>query len=84
MCMCVCVCMYVGLSLSLGPSAYLPVCLCDGWQKLVRDHLETCNDALGLVLCIRVNGAHQRTMQARRVPALDPHLNELSLLLWPR
>jgi hypothetical protein len=41
-------------------------------------------DAIGTLLCIRVNTEHQLIMQKRRIPILDPYLNGLNLLLWPR
>lgn len=39
---------------------------------------------MGLLLCVRINNAHQRIMQQRRIPCLEPHMNQTNLLFWPR
>jgi len=52
--------------------------------KFVTEFLESTYDAVGVLICIRLNHLHQRLMQQRRVPCLDPHLNEMALLLWPK
>lgn len=41
-------------------------------------------DLVGLLLLIRVNGAHQLIMNRRRVPCLDGYLDRMNLVLWPR
>lgn len=42
------------------------------------------HDAVGLLLMIRVNRAHQHIMSRRRVPVLDKYLDGVNLTLWPR
>ena len=42
------------------------------------------HDLVGLLLMIRINGAHQLIMNKRRVPCLDGYLDRVNLLLWPR
>jgi hypothetical protein len=41
-------------------------------------------DAVGLLLCIRVTYQNLRIVQKRRIPCLDPYLNAINMLLWPR
>ncbi|KAI0478996.1 Sac2 family-domain-containing protein [Xylariaceae sp. FL0804] len=41
-------------------------------------------DALGLLLCVRLNQHSQFELQRRRVPAADAYLNATAMLLWPR
>ncbi|KAH7137124.1 Sac2 family-domain-containing protein [Dactylonectria estremocensis] len=41
-------------------------------------------DALGLLLCIRLNQHFAFEMQRRKVPAGDGYINATTMLLWPR
>ena len=52
------------------------------------EHLEhylfSCHDAIGLLIMIRIMRAHQESMRARQVPALDSYFDRVNMLLWPR
>lgn len=50
----------------------------------MKNYAENSYDAVGILLCIRVNLQHQLIMQKRRIPCLDYFLNAINLLLWPR
>ncbi|KAF3072660.1 Vacuolar protein sorting-associated protein 52 A [Trichoderma lentiforme] len=41
-------------------------------------------DALGLLLCIRLNQHFAFDLQRRKVPAVDGYINGTNMLLWPR
>ncbi|KYK59706.1 Vps52 / Sac2 family protein [Drechmeria coniospora] len=41
-------------------------------------------DALGILLCIRLNQHVAFELQRRRVPAVDGYVNGTNMLLWPR
>ncbi|EXM02561.1 hypothetical protein FOIG_06728 [Fusarium odoratissimum NRRL 54006] len=41
-------------------------------------------DALGLLLCIRLNQHLAFELQRRKVPAVDGYINATTMLLWPR
>ncbi|PNP47228.1 hypothetical protein TGAMA5MH_01043 [Trichoderma gamsii] len=41
-------------------------------------------DALGLLLCIRLNQHFAFDLQRRKVPAVDGYVNGTNMLLWPR
>lgn len=41
-------------------------------------------DALGILMCIRLNQQFAFELQRRRVPALDGYINATNMLLWPR
>ncbi|KAK1963626.1 Vps52/Sac2 family protein [Colletotrichum sublineola] len=41
-------------------------------------------DALGLLLCIRLNQHLAFELQRRKVPAVDGYINTTTMLLWPR
>ncbi|OAA69035.1 Vps52 / Sac2 family protein [Cordyceps fumosorosea ARSEF 2679] len=41
-------------------------------------------DALGVLLCIRLNQHFAFELQRRRVPAVDSYINATNMLLWPR
>ncbi|KAF5664060.1 SAC2 [Fusarium circinatum] len=41
-------------------------------------------DALGLLLCIRLNQHFAFELQRRKVPAVDGYINATTMLLWPR
>ncbi|KAB5572118.1 Sac2 family-domain-containing protein [Coniochaeta sp. 2T2.1] len=41
-------------------------------------------DALGLLLCVRLNSHLAFELQRRRIPAADGYVNGTAMLLWPR
>ncbi|KAK5998202.1 Vacuolar protein sorting-associated protein 52 A [Cladobotryum mycophilum] len=41
-------------------------------------------DALGLLLCVRLNQHFAFDLQRRKVPAVDGYINGMNMLLWPR
>lgn len=41
-------------------------------------------DLVGVLLMIRINYQHQLIMDKRRIPCLDPYLDRVNILLWPR
>lgn len=41
-------------------------------------------DALGLLICIRLNQHFAFELQRRKVPAMDGYINGTNMLLWPR
>jgi len=53
-------------------------------QANTRQLVESNFDAVGILLCIRVNAHNLMTMQKRRIPCFDSYLNGLNLMLWPR
>jgi hypothetical protein len=46
--------------------------------------LSTTLDSVALLLLIRINQHLRKTMQRRCCPCLDPYLDRIDLLLWPR
>ena len=42
--------------------------------------MSTCYDAIGVFLCIHLNGRFRRIVNRRSVPALDRYTNDI---LWP-
>lgn len=54
------------------------------YQEAIKNYIDNSFDAVGMLLCIRVNTQHQLIMQKRRIPCLDQFLNALTLLFWPR
>lgn len=53
-------------------------------QTLTKTLVAETYDALGLLLCIRLNQHLAFELQRRRVPAVDGYINGTSMLLWPR
>ncbi|KAG8167566.1 hypothetical protein KVR01_003255 [Diaporthe batatas] len=53
-------------------------------QSLTRSLASETYDALGLLLCIRLNQHFAFELQRRRVPAMDGYVNGTSMALWPR
>lgn len=41
-------------------------------------------DALGVLLCIRLNQNYAFELQRRKIPAADGYINATNMLLWPR
>jgi vacuolar protein sorting-associated protein 52 len=53
-------------------------------QTLTRSLIAETYDALGLLLCVRLNQHNQFSLQRRKVPAADGYTNGTGMLLWPR
>lgn len=53
-------------------------------QNLSKNLIGETYDALGLLLCIRLNQRFAFELQRRKVPALDGYVNGTNMLLWPR
>ncbi|KAL1919768.1 uncharacterized protein VTP21DRAFT_1699 [Calcarisporiella thermophila] len=49
-----------------------------------KQFVETSHDAVGILLCIRINMQLSLELQRRRVPALESYTNATNMLLWPR
>ncbi|KAI8927959.1 Sac2 family-domain-containing protein [Entophlyctis helioformis] len=53
-------------------------------QATIKSQIDSSFDAVGILICIRINAQNIRIMQKRRIPALESFLNILNILLWPR
>ncbi|KAF5638904.1 SAC2 [Fusarium tjaetaba] len=53
-------------------------------RTLSRTLIGDTYDALGLLLCIRLNQHFAFELQRRKVPAVDGYINATTMLLWPR
>src|SRR5690606_3611344 len=53
-------------------------------QAFTRALCDRNMDALGVLLCVRLNHQFAFELQRRRIPALDGYINATSMLLWPR
>lgn len=53
-------------------------------QTLTRSLVENSVDALGILLCVRLNQHFAFELQRRKVPAMDGYINATNMLLWPR
>ncbi|KAI8615484.1 Sac2 family-domain-containing protein [Chytriomyces sp. MP71] len=53
-------------------------------QGALKQYIDNSYDAVGILLCIRLNSFHLRIMQKRRIPCLENFMNLLNILLWPR
>ncbi|OAR01751.1 hypothetical protein LLEC1_06782 [Akanthomyces lecanii] len=53
-------------------------------QTLSKTLIGDTYDALGLLICIRLNQHFAFELQRRRVPAVDGYVNATNMLLWPR
>lgn len=53
-------------------------------QTLSRTLVGEAFDALGLLMCIRLNQHFAFELQRRKVPAVDSYINRTNMLLWPR
>lgn len=49
-----------------------------------KQHTDLTFDAVGVLICIRLNNQNLRIMQRRRIPGLDTFLNTINMILWPR
>ncbi|KAI9497981.1 Sac2 family-domain-containing protein [Zychaea mexicana] len=49
-----------------------------------KGYIENSYDAVGILLCIRINTQLALELQRRRVPALEGYTNSTNMTLWPR
>ncbi|RKP40437.1 Sac2 family-domain-containing protein [Dimargaris cristalligena] len=61
---------------------FAPVCAAG--TTFTQSFVESTYDALGILLCIRINQQLINELQRRRVPVLDGYMNATNMLLWPR
>lgn len=52
--------------------------------QFTKAFVENTFDAVGILLCIRINTQLALELQRRRVPALEGYTNATNMLLWPR
>ena len=53
-------------------------------ERLTRSLIDTTVDALGILLCVRLNQHFAFELQRRKVPAVEGYINATNMLLWPR
>ncbi|TPX57670.1 hypothetical protein PhCBS80983_g03685 [Powellomyces hirtus] len=53
-------------------------------QAFNKQSIDGSFDAVGILLCIRLNNQNIRIMQARRIPCLESFSNATNMLLWPK
>lgn len=53
-------------------------------RALTKHLVETSADALGILLCVRLNQHFAFELQRRKVPAVEGYINGTNMLLWPR
>ncbi|KAJ3404153.1 hypothetical protein HDV05_007317, partial [Chytridiales sp. JEL 0842] len=53
-------------------------------ETTFKNYVDNSFDAVGILICIRLNSHHIRIMQKRRIPCLENFMNSLTMLLWPR
>jgi hypothetical protein len=53
-------------------------------QALTKSLVESSVDALGILLCVRLNQRFAFELQRRKVPAGEGYINATNMLLWPR
>ena len=53
-------------------------------QGLTKAMIEASADALGILLCVRLNQHFAFELQRRKVPAGESYINATNMLLWPR
>ena len=53
-------------------------------HNLTKSLVETTNDCLGVLLCVRLNQHLAFDLQRRKVPVADSYVNYTNILLWPR
>jgi hypothetical protein len=53
-------------------------------QLVLKQFIDNAYDAIGVLICIRLNAQNLRIMQKRRIPALDGFMNATNMLLWPK
>ncbi|KAF3161376.1 hypothetical protein TWF225_001697 [Orbilia oligospora] len=53
-------------------------------QAFTKSLIDNSLDALGILLCVRLNQQCAFLLQRRRVPVLENYINGTNILLWPR
>ncbi|ORX50460.1 Vps52-domain-containing protein [Hesseltinella vesiculosa] len=53
-------------------------------NNFTKTYVENCYDAVGILLCIRINTQLALELQRRRIPTLEGYTNSTNMLLWPR
>src|SRR3954471_16211448 len=53
-------------------------------QQTTKNIVDASYDAIGILLCIRINMQLALELQRRRVPTLENYTNATNMLLWPR
>ncbi|KAI8073158.1 Sac2 family-domain-containing protein [Gongronella butleri] len=53
-------------------------------SNFTKTYVEASFDAVGILLCIRINTQLTLELQRRRIPALEGYTNATNMLLWPR
>lgn len=53
-------------------------------KTLTKNLVSDTFDALGILLCIRLNQHFAFELQRRKIPAMDSYINGSNMLLWPR
>ena len=51
---------------------------------LTKSLVDTTIDAIGVLLCVRLNQRYAFELQRRKTPVVDGYINGTSMLLWPR
>ncbi|KAJ1654076.1 Vacuolar protein sorting-associated protein 52 [Dispira simplex] len=58
--------------------------VCTTGLGLTKQFVESTYDALGILLCVRINQQLANELQRRRIPVLEGYINATNMLLWPR
>jgi vacuolar protein sorting-associated protein 52 len=53
-------------------------------QALTKQLVDNTTDALGILLCVRLNQMFAFELQRRKIPAGEGYINATNMLLWPR
>jgi vacuolar protein sorting-associated protein 52 len=53
-------------------------------QSLTKQLIDSTTDALGILLCVRLNQQFAFELQRRKIPAMEGYINGTNMLLWPR
>lgn len=53
-------------------------------QSLTKQLIDPTIDALGILICVRLNQHFAFELQRRKVPSMESYINATSMLLWPR
>ena len=53
-------------------------------KSLTKHLVDASVDAIGILLCVRLNQRFAFALQRRKIPAVDGYINGTSMLLWPR
>ena len=53
-------------------------------QTVLKQYIDNAYDAVGVLICIRLNLQNLRIMQKRRNTCLEAFMNATNMLLWPK